>query len=133
MDSSARSLLLTVLGDFVLPSGGSAWLQTLSAAADDLDISSDATRRALRRLDAQGMVTVHHEGRLFTGPEPRQLHPILAGRDQTITTGLRHGIGNPLGQRWPITNVIRQAHCEQGLGPQELLRAPLETIRTGQT
>jgi ring-1,2-phenylacetyl-CoA epoxidase subunit PaaA len=61
---SARAVLLTILGDAVLPTGGSAWLTTLSTVAGDLGIRPTATRQALRRLVAQDLVRPHRQGRL---------------------------------------------------------------------
>jgi ring-1,2-phenylacetyl-CoA epoxidase subunit PaaA len=61
---SARPLLLTVLGDLVLPSGGRVWLGTLTAAMEELGVSATATRQALRRLVAQDLVTPERHGRL---------------------------------------------------------------------
>jgi ring-1,2-phenylacetyl-CoA epoxidase subunit PaaA len=61
---SARSLLLTVLGDLVLPSGGQAWLGALTATMEALDVPPATTRQALRRLVTQGMVATERHGRL---------------------------------------------------------------------
>jgi ring-1,2-phenylacetyl-CoA epoxidase subunit PaaA len=60
---SARSVLLTLFGDAVLPTGGEAWLGTVSTIAEDLGIEATATRQALRRLTGQGLLTSHREGR----------------------------------------------------------------------
>ena len=60
---SARSLLLTVFGDLVLPSGGSAWLSTLTTVMSDLGVAPATTRQALRRLTGQGIVTPERHGR----------------------------------------------------------------------
>ncbi len=62
--SSARSLLLTVFGDLVLPSGGRAWLATLAAAMGELGVAPATTRQALRRLVSQGLVAAERHGRL---------------------------------------------------------------------
>ncbi|MFP5309509.1 MAG: 1,2-phenylacetyl-CoA epoxidase subunit PaaA [Actinomycetes bacterium] len=61
---SARSLLLTVLGDLVLPSGGRAWLGALGSAMEALDVPPATTRQALRRLVAQDLVATEKHGRL---------------------------------------------------------------------
>ena len=61
---SARSLLLTVFGDVVLPSSGTAWLASLTHVMGDLDVAPATTRQALRRLTSQGIVTPHRHGRL---------------------------------------------------------------------
>jgi ring-1,2-phenylacetyl-CoA epoxidase subunit PaaA len=61
--TSARPLLLTVLGDLVLPSGGRAWLGALTAAMEVAGVSAAATRQALRRLVAQELVVPERHGR----------------------------------------------------------------------
>jgi ring-1,2-phenylacetyl-CoA epoxidase subunit PaaA len=61
---SARPLLLTVLGDTVLPCGGHAWLGALTRAMETLDVSAQSTRQALRRLAGQDLVTSERHGRL---------------------------------------------------------------------
>ncbi len=64
MAPNARSLLLTTLGDLVLPSGGAAWLQALSETVGLLGVSPQATRQALRRLAGQNLVEATRVGRL---------------------------------------------------------------------
>jgi ring-1,2-phenylacetyl-CoA epoxidase subunit PaaA len=75
--TSARPLLLTVLGDLVLPSGGRAWLGALAAAMELVGISPAATRQALRRLVAQELVVPERHGRraayVLTPPARRRL------------------------------------------------------------
>jgi ring-1,2-phenylacetyl-CoA epoxidase subunit PaaA len=61
---SARPLLLTVLGDAVLPSGGRVWLGALTRAMEGVGVSAQSTRQALRRLAAQGLVDAERHGRL---------------------------------------------------------------------
>ena len=61
---STRALLLTLLGDVVLPSGGSAWLAAITRGMQALGASDVAVRQALRRLSAQGLVSAERHGRL---------------------------------------------------------------------
>jgi len=61
--ASARSLLLTVMGEFVLPSGGSAWTSSLVAGVGDLGVSPAAARQALMRMSHAGWVRTNREGR----------------------------------------------------------------------
>jgi ring-1,2-phenylacetyl-CoA epoxidase subunit PaaA len=74
---SARPLLLSVLGDAVLPSGGRAWLGALTEAMATLGTSPQATRQALRRLASQNIVEPERHGRLaaytLTRPGRRRL------------------------------------------------------------
>lgn len=59
----ARSALFTLFGDVVRPSGGVAWLGTLTACMAALDISAPATRTALHRMAAEGWVEPLRTGR----------------------------------------------------------------------
>jgi ring-1,2-phenylacetyl-CoA epoxidase subunit PaaA len=74
---SARSLLLTVLGDAVLPSGGRAWLGALTNAMETVAVTAPATRQALRRLAGQDLVAAERHGRRtayrLTSPGRRRL------------------------------------------------------------
>jgi ring-1,2-phenylacetyl-CoA epoxidase subunit PaaA len=61
---SAPSLLLSVFGDLVLPSGGRSWLGALTGAMEDLGVAPTTTRQALRRLVSQDIVRPERHGRL---------------------------------------------------------------------
>jgi phenylacetic acid degradation operon negative regulatory protein len=61
--SSAKAVLLTVLGEFVLPTGGAAWTQTLVEALAALDIEEKNARQALSRLADQGFIARRRVGR----------------------------------------------------------------------
>ena len=61
--SSARSVLLTVLGEFVLPHGGSLWTSTVVRALGALAVEERNARQALLRLAEAGTVTSEREGR----------------------------------------------------------------------
>ena len=50
---SSRGLLTTVLGEFVLPTGGAAWTRTLLHALDPLGVREKAARQALARLEGR--------------------------------------------------------------------------------
>jgi phenylacetic acid degradation operon negative regulatory protein len=60
---AARSMLLTVLGEYVLPAGGSAWQETLVAALEALDYKQQAGRQALARSAAAGWLRAERHGR----------------------------------------------------------------------
>lgn len=60
---SARSLLFTVLGEFVLPRGGSAWTAALVRALGALGVEDKAARQALARTASDGWLTRQREGR----------------------------------------------------------------------
>ena len=59
----AKALLLTVLGEFVLPSGGSAWTSALVTAADALGIGEKNARQALARIADEGLIESSRHGR----------------------------------------------------------------------
>ncbi len=61
--SSARGLLFTILGEFVLPAGGAAWTATAIAAMARVGIEEKATRQALMRTAADGWLTADRVGR----------------------------------------------------------------------
>jgi phenylacetic acid degradation operon negative regulatory protein len=60
---AARSVLLTLLGEYVLPASGGAWQETLIAALETLDHKTPAARRALARSVAAGWLRTERHGR----------------------------------------------------------------------
>ena len=61
--TSARSLLLTVLGEFVLPRGEPVWTQALIDALGGLGVESKSARQALARTAAEGLLASDRAGR----------------------------------------------------------------------
>jgi len=61
--ASARSLLLTVLGEFVRPREAPAWTGALVAALGKVDVEEKAARQALSRTAAEGLLTAERDGR----------------------------------------------------------------------
>jgi phenylacetic acid degradation operon negative regulatory protein len=59
----AKSLLLTLLGEFVYPHGGSAWTSTIVRALETVDITERNARQAVARLGDQGIVEAERLGR----------------------------------------------------------------------
>jgi phenylacetic acid degradation operon negative regulatory protein len=60
---SARGLLFTLLGEFVLPIEGAAWTSAVLAAFDRLGIAEKATRQALMRTSNAGWLQAEKVGR----------------------------------------------------------------------
>ncbi|MGH3204530.1 MAG: PaaX family transcriptional regulator [Streptosporangiaceae bacterium] len=60
---SARGLLLTLLGEFVLPGGGTAWTSAVLASFARLGIEEKTTRQALMRTAASGWLDPEKVGR----------------------------------------------------------------------
>ena len=59
--NTSRGLLMTVLGEFLLPQDSQAWTQTIVALMEQLGVREKATRQALARMDEQGwLVRVRH-------------------------------------------------------------------------
>jgi phenylacetic acid degradation operon negative regulatory protein len=61
--ASARSLLLTVLGEFVLPGRRPVWTSTLLELLADLDVAEKAARQALMRTADSGWIEGSRIGR----------------------------------------------------------------------
>jgi phenylacetic acid degradation operon negative regulatory protein len=61
--ASARSLLLTVLGEFVLPNGRPVWTAALIDLLAQLDVAEKAARQAIMRTADSGWITGSRIGR----------------------------------------------------------------------
>lgn len=74
--TSARSLLLTVLGEFVLPRTDPVWTQTLLDVLAALGVEQKSARQALARTAAEGLMESGRSGRRVRwslSPQGRQL------------------------------------------------------------
>src|ERR1700758_3020947 len=60
---ATRSLLLTVLGEYVLPRSGEVWQETLVAALAALGYTEQAARQALARSTRDGWLATERRGR----------------------------------------------------------------------
>jgi phenylacetic acid degradation operon negative regulatory protein len=60
---SARGLLFTILGEFMLPCGGSAWTSAFIEALGRLGVEEKASRQALTRTAADGWLSSERIGR----------------------------------------------------------------------
>jgi phenylacetic acid degradation operon negative regulatory protein len=77
---SARGVLFTVLGEFVLPSGGVAWTSAFLDVFARLGIGEKATRQALMRTAAGGWLKPERAGR-------RTLWRLTSDAEQLLTEG----------------------------------------------
>jgi phenylacetic acid degradation operon negative regulatory protein len=84
--SSAKALLLTALGEFVLPHQGSVWTSTVVRSLGLLGVEERNARQALSRLADQGVLRSHREGRRA------RWHLTEAGRD-LLTSGTQRIYG----------------------------------------
>ncbi|MDN3351249.1 PaaX family transcriptional regulator C-terminal domain-containing protein [Actinomadura sp. DC4] len=62
-ETSARSLLLTVLGEFVLPEDEPVWTSTIVEVLDNLGVEEKSARQALARTAADGWLASERVGR----------------------------------------------------------------------
>jgi phenylacetic acid degradation operon negative regulatory protein len=60
---AARSALLTILGEYVLPAGSDVWQETLVSALGSLGYKTQAARQAVARSIAAGWLTTERQGR----------------------------------------------------------------------
>ncbi len=85
---SARSSLLTVLGEFVLPRTAAGrdqvWTSTLLSAMDALGFTEQNTRVALSRLSDSGVVTRRRQGRRMQWSLTDDGHNLLANGAERI-------------------------------------------------
>jgi phenylacetic acid degradation operon negative regulatory protein len=62
-DTSARSLLMTILGEFVLPRRAAAWTSTLVGALALFEVEEKSARQALARSASEGWIASQRFGR----------------------------------------------------------------------
>jgi phenylacetic acid degradation operon negative regulatory protein len=74
-DASARTLLVTVFGDSVVPHGGEVWTGSLLRLVEPLGVSERLVRTSLHRLVGEGLlVTNRHGRRSFYSVAPAAQH-----------------------------------------------------------
>jgi phenylacetic acid degradation operon negative regulatory protein len=83
---TARGLLFTILGEFVLPSGGSAWTAAFIRVLGRLGVEEKATRQALMRTAADGWLSSERSGR-------RTCWRLTASAEQLLTDGTQRIYG----------------------------------------
>jgi phenylacetic acid degradation operon negative regulatory protein len=92
MPRGARSLLLTMLGEFVYPTGGSVWTSTIVAGLDAAGITERNARQAVARLGEQGIVRSERHGRRTRWHLTEPGTELLAGGTERIySLGRRAG------------------------------------------
>jgi phenylacetic acid degradation operon negative regulatory protein len=89
--ASARSLLLTVLGEFVLPAGRPVWTAAFLEALGPLGVEEKAVRQALARTATEGWLAGERHGRRT------RWHLTPSGR-RLLTDGTEriYGFGRPM-------------------------------------
>src|SRR3954464_3716248 len=85
---AARSVLLTVLGEYVLPAPGGAWQETLIAALGATGHKTHAARQALARSVAAGwLVTERHGRRSRAHLTPETAEMLRSGAERIYSFG----------------------------------------------
>jgi phenylacetic acid degradation operon negative regulatory protein len=97
---SARGLLLTLLGEFVLPAGGLALTSTFIDVLGRLGVEEKASRQALMRTGADGLLVSERQGR-------RTLWRLTGAAERFLTEGAERIYGFQASQpewdgRWLI-------------------------------
>jgi phenylacetic acid degradation operon negative regulatory protein len=99
---SARALLLTVLGEFMLPGEGTAWTSAVLAVFARMGIGEKATRQALMRTSQAGWLRSEHDGR-------RARWMLTPAARRMLTDGAEriYSFGRPAdwNQRWVVVSV----------------------------
>lgn len=101
--ASARGLLLTLLGEFVLTEGGRAWTSAVIAVFGRMSIEEKATRQALMRTAAAGWLTAEKSGRRTRWSLTRSASKLLtdgAERIYSFTGAAEHWDG-----RWLVVSA----------------------------
>ena len=97
---SSRALLLTLLGEFVLPTGGSAWTKTIVASAETLGIRDKAARQALARMNDRGWLERVKVGRQTRWSLSQRARGVLESGAERIFTFGTHA--EPWDGRWVV-------------------------------
>ena len=99
---SARSLLLTVLGEWVLPGGGEAWTATLVAAMATLGVEDKTARQAIARTADAGLLHSTRFGRRMRWRLSAGAVELLTRGAERIYTFGRPGTHPPWDGRWVL-------------------------------
>ena len=116
---AARSMLLTVLGEYVLPSPEGVWQETLISALNTLDYKTQAARQALARSVGAGWLRTERHGRRARVYLTGDTRAMLSSGAARI-----YGFGQPRewGGRWLLV-VVRVP--EQRRDVRHLIRSQL--------
>ena len=101
--ASARSLLLTVLGEFVHPRGEPVWTATLVSALGLLGVEEKSARQALARSAAEGLMVSTRQGRRVQWDLTPQGRELLQEGTERIYGFMRDGHG--WDGRWLVLSV----------------------------
>jgi phenylacetic acid degradation operon negative regulatory protein len=104
---SARGMLFTLLGEFVLPGEGAAWTSAVLAAFERMGVAEKATRQALMRTSNAGWLSAEKIGRrtrwLLT---PAATKMLTDGARRIYSFGdLFNGTGTAWDGQWVLVQV----------------------------
>lgn len=124
--AGARGLLFTVLGEFVLPTGGEVWTATLIDVLGQLGIEEKATRQALMRTAADGWLEADRHGR-------RTRWRLTSDAEQLLTDGTQRIYGfSSVATDWDGRVLLVLARVpERDRGARRLLRTRLSWAGCG--
>lgn len=97
---SARALLITMLGEFVLPVGGSVWTSTIIDGLAALGVGERNARQAVARLGDDGLLRGRRVGRVTQWHLTARAERLLADGTERIY-GFRTGEA-AWGRRWLV-------------------------------
>ena len=101
--SSARALLLVVIGEFVWPADQPAWSSTLLNALSEFDFEPNAARKALQRIAGTGITMSGRQGnRVHWSVTPRGDRILRAGWERTYGWHTRDTAWD---ERWLVLSV----------------------------
>jgi len=107
--ASARSTLLTILGEFVHPRGEPVWTATLIEALGAMGIEEKSARQALTRTAAEGLLESTRHGRRVLWSLTPHGHDLLEQGTQRIYGFMRGR--RPWDGRWLVLSVpIPETH-----------------------
>ncbi len=101
--ASARSLLLTVLGEFVHPRHASVWTATLLDALAAVGVEEKSARQALTRTASEGLLTSTRHGRRVLWELTPEGATLLAEGTRRIYGFMRER--HPWDGRWLVLSV----------------------------
>jgi phenylacetic acid degradation operon negative regulatory protein len=123
---SARGLLFTVLGELVLPTGGSAWTSAFIDVLGRLGVEEKACRQALMRTAATGWLTSRRLGRRTAWTLSRSAERMLTDGAERIYAfgGTQHGwdgrwllvLARPPETERPARHLLRTRLAWAGFG-----------------
>jgi phenylacetic acid degradation operon negative regulatory protein len=116
---SARGMLLTLLGEFVLPGDGMAWTSAVLAAFGRLGVAEKATRQALMRTSNAGWLNADKIGR-------RTRWRLTSSATKLLTEGAERIYSFGPAQEWDGRWVLVQVRIpESDRGARHVVRTRL--------